>query len=277
MVYFLSNGATIGANKIFMRMKKIFLLLAAVAVLCAACEKEPFVGPDSREDGHPYYHSHSLAGDDSNDDGNKSSDEGSGDNGGNTDNGNTGNSDNNGNVSNNDNTGNNGNSNVNRYAITRLYSVVMRREIPYPFKAYVLQIEDGNYFYMLRLRYKNDLYVGDKISFGVFSFCPNEIARINGVDVGEVTEMPEYNEHVNAGEYFVATDPIEATVKRIFAMKIRYSLTLWPIDTWFLETTDGNLIYIKKSKLSRPLAVGDRIVYSVYTLFPNEVVTLKKL
>lgn len=163
------------------------------------------------------------------------------------------------------------------FSIVKLYSVVMRRELPYPFKAYVLQINNGEYFYMLRYRYNADLHVGDKISFAVYTYCPNEIARINGCELGDGSDYGETTDGVDAGEYLVASDPIEATVKNMFAMKIRYSLTFVPIDTWFIETTDGKLIFIKKSKLNVTLKAGDRIVYNVYTLFPNEVLALKKL
>ena len=49
------------------------------------------------------------------------------------------------------------------------------------------------------------------------------------------------------------------------------------IDTWFIELDDGGLVYVKKSKLKLELKPGDRIVYNVYTLFPNEVLAIKKL
>ena len=161
--------------------------------------------------------------------------------------------------------------------ITKLYSVVMRREVPYPFKAYVMQISDGNYFYMLRLRYEHELRVGDRISFSVFNFCPSEIAQINGVDLGDGSDIPDYNDNAPVGNYLVASEPIEATVKNVFSMRIRYSLTVFPFDTWFIETTDGNLVYVKKMKFGNELRSGDRIVYNVYTLFPNEIVAIKKL
>ncbi len=277
-----------------MRMKKVlFFFLAAVTVLCvASCEPDPLgYGERYEWDHHQHYsggnkpdnpNNNGNTGNNTGDNGNNTGNNGNntGNNGNNTgDNGNnTGNNgDNTGN--NGDNTGNNGNVNNNPslLTITRLYSVVMRREIPWPFKAYVLQVSDGNYFYMLRLRYDKELHVGDQISFGVFSFCPHEIARINGVDVGDVTETPEYEQYVDAGQYLVATDPIEGTVKHLFSMEIRYSITFWPIDTMFIELDNGNLIYVKKSKLESSIRVGDRIVYSVYTLFPNEVVAIKRL
>ena len=165
---------------------------------------------------------------------------------------------------------------TNTFGITKLYSVVMRRELPYPFKAYVLQISNGQYFYMMRYRLNEDLHVGDVIKFSVYANCPNEIAVINGHDIsGDENALP--TNPVDAGEYLVASDPIEAEVKNMFLMKIRYSLSFLPLDTWFIETTDGNLIFIKSSKLNVNLSTGDRIVYNVYTLFPNEILALKKL
>lgn len=179
------------------------------------------------------------------------------------------------------NNGDNGNGNngddASVVTITKLYSVVMRREIPYPFKAYVMQISDGNYFYMLRLRYEHELRVGDRISFSVFNFCPSEIAQINGVDLGDGSDIPNYNGSAPVGDYLVASEPIEATVKNVFSMRIRYSLSIFPFDTWFIETTDGNLVYVKKLKFEHELRAGDKIVYNVYTLFPNEIVAIKQL
>lgn len=227
-------------------MKKLVLLsmcLAAMAVMFVACERE------DPEDNPRYYEQPDTPP--------PPSPNNNGDNG-------------NGN-------GNNGNDDASVVTITKLYSVVMRREIPYPFKAYVMQISDGNYFYMLRLRYDHELRVGDRISFSVFNFCPNEIAEINGVELGDGSDVPDYNDSTPAGDYLVASDPIEATVKSVFSMRIRYSLTIFPFDTWFIETTDGNLVYVKKLKFSQELRPGDRIVYNVYTFFPNEIVAIKRL
>ncbi len=176
--------------------------------------------------------------------------------------------------------GNNGggNNQTQVFEIKKLYSIVMRRELPYPFQTYVLQINNGSYFYVLRYRLGTDLHVGDKISFSVYAICPNEIAVLNGYATGDGSDIGATgNNDVNAGEYWVASDPIEGTVKDVFSMSVRYSLTLFPIDSWFIETTDGKLLYVKKSKTNVALQAGDRFVYSVYTLFPNEIVALKKL
>lgn len=160
--------------------------------------------------------------------------------------------------------------------IEKLYSVVMRREVPYPFSAYVMRLDNGSYYYMLRYRYSRDLKVGDEISFSVFDFCPNEIAEINGCDLGDGSDAGQ-NENPGIGDYLVASDPIEAEVKETFSMKIRYSVTFYPIETRFIETKDGNLVFVKAGKLTTALNPGDRFVYNVYTLFPNEILAIKKL
>lgn len=166
---------------------------------------------------------------------------------------------------------------TNVVTITKLYSIVMRRTLPYPFQVYVLQVNNSDYFYMLRYRFNQDLKVGDKISFSVYKYSPNEIAQINGCTLGDGSDASSNTTDTGAGEYLVASDPIEARVKSMFDMQVCYSIPFLPFDTRFIETTDGNLVYVKKSKLNVNLNVGDLFVYNVYTLFPNEILAIKKL
>lgn len=172
--------------------------------------------------------------------------------------------------------GGNVNDGQRQYEITKLWEVKMRRELLIPFSAYVMQIDNRDYLYMIRLRYNQDLKVGDKITFSVFSFCPDEIAQINGCDLSTDGEDANQNSGNDGLGYLVASDPIEAKIKSIFSMEIRYSITFWPADTWFIETESGNLVFVKKSKVNVKLAPGDKIVYSKYALY-DEILTLKKL
>ena len=160
--------------------------------------------------------------------------------------------------------------------ITKLWQVKMRRELLIPFSAYVMQVNDRNYLYMIRSRFNHDLRVGDLITYSIDSYCPNEISRINGYDLSDDGEAAEQNDGSGGLGYLVATDPIETRIKSIFSMTIKYSISFWPADTWFIETTDGNLVFVKKSKVNVILAPGDRIVYSKYMLY-DEILTLKKL
>ena len=159
--------------------------------------------------------------------------------------------------------------------IEKLYPISMRREVPFPFSAYVMRMNNGKDLYMLRYRYNRDLRVGDYIRYQVFSFCPDEIAVLNGQDLGDGSDATRVAETETRS--LVASDPIEADVTDVFDMKIRYSVTFAPIDTWFIELSDGQLIYVKKSKCKLKLSQGDHIVYNTYTLSPNEVLAIKKL
>ncbi len=159
--------------------------------------------------------------------------------------------------------------------IDKMYEVTMRREIPFPFAAYVMRLSNGRDVYMIRYRYNRDLREGESIRYRVFSFCTDEIAVLNGTELGDGSDAVSAGTEQTRG--LVASDPTEAYVRDIFDMKIRYSLTFLPIDTWFIELDNGTLVYVKKSKLNLELKAGDHIVYNVYTLSPNEVLAIKKL
>ena len=164
--------------------------------------------------------------------------------------------------------------------IEKLYRVVMRREIPYPFKVYVLRLSNGKDVYMLRYKYNMDLYVGDEITYHLTTYCANEIGAINGVILGDGTgytgdDDGDYDYTHNYG--FFVSDPIEATVADVFFMDVCYSIRLFPAKTAFIITTDGAMIFIKNAKMADPVVPGDRIVYNVYRWWPNEVNAMKKL
>ena len=159
--------------------------------------------------------------------------------------------------------------------ITRLYSVVIRHNLIMPKKAYVMELNDSRYFYMYRSSFGMELKVGDKINFKVSSQNPSEIVEINGYELSAEGEVAQQGGSVDAG-YLFASDPIEATVDVVFLMNVKY-LRSKPVEMVFIATTDGNLVYTRSDKLNIDLHSGDRIVYSVYTLFPNSIVELKKL
>ncbi len=167
------------------------------------------------------------------------------------------------------------------HTIVNLWEMKMRQHLLLPFNLYVLQLEDGKWFYINRTNYGQELRIGDEIAFRYYTNCPDEIAIIVGHRA-----KGTYPAKVNAtkpalGSYLVASDPIEADVKNLFFLNMRYTSLFSPIETCLIETTDGNLIYVKASKLaetnSQSLSVGDHFVYSVYTIYPNEVVAIKKL
>lgn len=161
--------------------------------------------------------------------------------------------------------------------IVRMHNIKMRRALVYPFMVYVMQMSNRNWYFLLRYKYNQDLHVGDKISFSTYTFSPNEISSINGISLGDGSDDGDSNTPTSGGEYWVVSDPIEATVKSLFSMKVIYGVPFVAFDSQFIETTDGNLVYVKKLKLNVALRPGDRIVYDVYTWAPNEIVAIKKL
>ena len=159
---------------------------------------------------------------------------------------------------------------VHRAQVTKLWAINS------PFLTYIMRLSDGTDAYMLRYRYSQDLRIGDEISYQLSSAYPNEIVKINGEAAGDDSNIKDAD-FPSGG--LVASDPIEADVVSIFAMKWQYyglTMFLLPFDSWFIETPE-RLIYVKKSKLTTELVPGDRIVYNVYTLFPHEVLAIKKL
>ena len=165
--------------------------------------------------------------------------------------------------------------------IVDLWQILMRREFLYPFKVYVIKLNTGRWFYLRRLNFDGELKIGDEIAGRVYRDIPDEIAVIDAVKPHDGAPAKENANRPAAGTYLVASDPIEADVKNMFRLAMRYTLSLTPIETVLIETTDGNLIYVKASKLpetnSEDLTIGDHFVYNVYTIYPNEVLAIKKL
>ena len=162
--------------------------------------------------------------------------------------------------------------------IEKLYRVVLPHGMLFPFPAYVMRLSDGKDVYMIRARYGRDLHEGDQISYRLSRFCSSEIAEINGADLGADKGYADdgYAEIPEGG--LIASDPIEDEVADIFSLQVIYSVPFLPVKTTCIETvSDGRLLLVKDVKLSVPLSVGDRIVYNVYSLFPNEVLAIKKL
>lgn len=165
--------------------------------------------------------------------------------------------------------------------IVDLWQILMRQEFLYPFKVYLIKIDTGRWFYLRRLTYETELRIGDEIAGRVYREIPDEIAIIDNHKSHNGPPAKQNATQPAIGSYLVASDPIEADVKNMFRLSMRYTLSFTPIPTVLIETTDGNMIYVKASKLpetnSEDLTIGDHFVYNVYTIYPNEVVAIKKL
>ncbi|MDD7312955.1 MAG: hypothetical protein PUH03_01175, partial [bacterium] len=115
----------------------------------------------------------------------------------------------------------------NTVRIERLYQAVMRRILPYPYSIYVMRLADGKDVYLFRYKYNQDLHEGDKIAYKTADGY-GEVVAIGGVKFDENGSDGSQNPDIPLGEYWVASDPIEATVKDIFYINVKYSLLPTP-------------------------------------------------
>lgn len=164
-----------------------------------------------------------------------------------------------------------------RAEIVKLYQVRLRRENPiWAYNAYVMRLSDGKDMYMLRWKSGVDLHEGDKIDYRSSHFCANEISRLNGYEL-QTPGADDTEADTKSSKSLIASDPIEADVTDIFEMDMIYAVPLLPIASYAIELEGRELIICQKAKIQTGIQPGDRIVYNVYTLFPNEVLMLKKL
>lgn len=157
--------------------------------------------------------------------------------------------------------------------IKRLYDVKLPSYKGY--STYVLRVDDGRNLYLVRWKLGVDLHEGDKIDIEISPYCTCEIRKVNGVDF----ERPEETDGAEAktSRGLIASDPIETDIIDLFSMEFIQAIPLLPIPCYCIEDEHGELLVVSKSKVSAELKVGDRIVYNVYTLYPNDVLMLKKL
>ena len=99
-------------------------------------------------------------------------------------------------------------------------------------------------------------------------------SKVNGVDLNRPEETDEQTQ-ISRG--LITSDPIETDIIDIFTMEFVEFIPLLPIPCYCIEDDKGELLVVKKAKVDVELGVGDRIVYNVYTLYPNEILMLKKL
>ena len=167
------------------------------------------------------------------------------------------------------------------YAIADLWLVNMRTDYSatttYP--VYLIKLENDKRFYLRKSKVEGELKIGDKIAFAYFNIMPDEIAKIKKIKKGDGAAAKQNAMAPESGTTLAVSMPIEAVVKDMFVLNMRYAQTFSLKETVFVETAE-NMIYIAKSALletnARDLKVGDELLYNVYTIFPNEILGIKK-
>lgn len=158
--------------------------------------------------------------------------------------------------------------------INKLYEAKVFRLLP---DIYVMRMDNGHNLYAPRWRLNIELREGDFIDYEVSRFCPDEITRLNGIDLVEETKSAAALSSRSGISNPVATDPVEANIVDLFAIEMITMIPMVPQTNWCIEIETGKLLICEQGKIDFTPAVGDHIVYNTYRLYPNEVVLFKKL
>lgn len=160
-------------------------------------------------------------------------------------------------------------------------NIVMRSDANIPFHCAVVRTP-GHDFYVKELAVKGELKSGGTIyNYQTYKAAPNEAYSI---------ELPVSSRSGGTGNDTASVRGLiisaekSGTISDMFRMKVRYSTmviiglpAIMLFDSQFIELEDGSLIYAKDYKTAeKDLHIGDQITYKTYTLFPNEIVSIKK-
>jgi len=166
------------------------------------------------------------------------------------------------------------------YAIADIWLVDVCYDLQNANSVYLVKLENDKRLYLRRYNFSGELKFGDKIAFAYFDILPDEIAKVKKVKTANGQAAKQNAMAPASGSTLEISLPIEATVKDLFVLKMRHAKSFVSKETVFIETAEGNMIYIEKSKLAdanaQDLKVGDSILYNIYTIFPNMVYAIRK-
>ncbi|MBQ7660399.1 MAG: hypothetical protein IJS26_06680 [Alphaproteobacteria bacterium] len=167
------------------------------------------------------------------------------------------------------------------YAIADLWLIdVCADDLKSATPVYLVKLENDKRLYVKRYNLSGELKFGDKIAFSYFNVLPDEIAKVKKIKTDDGQAAKKNAMEPASGSTLEISLPIITEVKDLFVLKMRHERLFSAKETVFIETTDGNMIYIEKSRLAeanaQDLKVGDSFMYNIYTIFPNKVYALRK-
>lgn len=164
--------------------------------------------------------------------------------------------------------------------INKIYSIVMRLDIPYPFPHYVMRLADGNNCYFRKSKIDYELQAGDVLDYyWTYKLADAEIYEL-ATDRGSMKQddIDENDKQLAKSvetRGLIFSDEKTGKIADMFKMSVRFSIPFVPLECLFIELEDGSLIYMKSFKNDQ-FQIGDEIAYTTYVLYPNEVVAAKK-
>lgn len=159
--------------------------------------------------------------------------------------------------------------------------IVMRSDANIPFHCAVVRTPQHD-FYVKELAVKGELKSSGIIyNYQTYKAAPNEAYSI---ELPATSRSVALNEPCSTRGLIISAEKY-GIVRDVFRMKVRYSTmviigfpAIMLFDSCFFELEDGSLIYAKDYKTAgEEFSIGDHIAYKTYTLFPNEIVSIKKV
>ena len=159
--------------------------------------------------------------------------------------------------------------------IEKIYSIVMRLDIPYPFPHYIIRFDNGDNTYFRKSKVDYTLRAGDVVDYyWTYKLAPAEIYEL-GSKQGAMRQDDIDSNSKPQTKGLIISNKKRGRIVDMFKMSVRFSVPFVPFDCLFVELDDGSLIYMKEYK-EDDLRIGDQIIYTTWVLYPNEVVTITK-
>ena len=159
--------------------------------------------------------------------------------------------------------------------IEKIYSIVMRLDIPYPFPHYVIRFDNGDNTYFRKSKVDYTLRAGDRVDYyWTYKLAPAEIYELCS-EQGAMRQDDIDGSSKPLARGLIISDKKRGRIVDMFRMAVRFGIPFVPLDCLFAELEDGSLVYMKEYK-NDDLHIGDRIIYTTWVLYPNEVVTVTK-
>ncbi len=159
--------------------------------------------------------------------------------------------------------------------IEKIYSIVMRLDIPYPFPHYVIRFDNGDNTYFRKSKVDYTLRAGDRVDYyWTYKLAPAEIYELCS-EQGAMRQDDIDGSSKPLARGLIISDKKRGRIVDMFRMSVRFGIPFVPLDCLFAELEDGSLVYMKEYK-NDDLHIGDRIIYTTWVLYPNEVVTVTK-
>ena len=162
--------------------------------------------------------------------------------------------------------------------IEKIYSIVMRLDIPYPFPHYVFRFDNGDNTYFRKSKVDYTLRAGDRVDYyWTYKLAPAEIYELCS-EQGAMRQDDIDGSSKPLARGLIISDKKRGRIVDMFRMSVRFGIPFVPLDCLFAELEDGSLVYMKEYKnddLHDPL-INDYHAVALKLATWDEIDTIKK-